>query len=424
MSAFALVVGLMLALMALGMPVSLAIILTGAASFWVLHIPAETLTIRLFNGVMNSFLLAVPLLIVMGHILAESGMADRLVAFANSLVGFMRGGLAMVNVVTGLFLAEMSGVGTADAAILSKVFVPPMQRQGYQRGFAAAVTSAAASLGIMFPPSIPLVLLGLYANMSVTALFEASLLPGLLLTLWELAVCALVARRRAYPIAAAFSLREVGRRLADAWFVLLIPVVVVGTIFSGIATITEAAELGLVLTIVGAMVYGRLSLRTIARLFQHGVRQAAVILLLIASATLISWVFANEQVGQHIVTGLSALHWPRWQLLLLVNAFIFVMGIFLHGAANIIIIGPLLLPFMLSIGVAPLHYGMIFLMGQAVGQQTLGNVLLAVASVTGVPLEEILPDLSYFIAAFIAAWLIVTYLPWMSLTIPHLLGAP
>lgn len=417
------IIGIMVLLMALGMPVSLAIILTGAASFMVLGIPAGTLTIRLFNGLMNSFLLAVPLLVVMGHVLSESGLAKRLVTFVNSLVGFMRGGLAMADVVTGMFLAEMSGVGTADAAILSKVFVPAMQRQGYPRGFAAAVTSAAASLGIVFPPSIPMVILGLYANISVVQLFLAGLIPGLLLVAWELATCYFVAGRRSFPIAARFDPRQIWSAFLDAWYVLAIPVVVLGLIFSGRATVTEAAEIGLVMTIAGAVIYGKLRLGAVWRLFHSGVRQAAVILLIIAASTLISWVFANEQVGQHIVESITALHWPQWAVLLLVDAFIFVVGIFLHGAANIIILGPLFLPLMTSIGVHPLHYGMMFIMGQAVGQQTFGNVLLAVASVTRVPIEEILPTLSLFIGAFIAAWLMVTYIPWFSLAIPRAFGA-
>lgn len=413
---------LVFAFVVAGVPISVALLLSGIFIFWLAGIPLETIPIRLFNAVDKHELFAIPVFIVMGNILAESGMALRLIRLADSMVGFTRGGLAMVNVVTGMFLSEMSGAGTADAAVLGKVFVPSMQRVGYGRGFAAAVTSASSSLAILIPPSIPMIVLGLYTDISVAKLFLAGLAPGLLIFVFELITCAIISRRRNFPAGKKFDLKELLRSLLSCWLILLIPVVILGSIFSGFATITESAELGLAITIIGGAIHGRLSLRDFARLISGGIRQSAVILLIVSAATLVAWVFANERVAQSIIAYAGALPFPPYAHLLWIDVFLIILGTFLHGTATIIIVAPLLMPLMAKLGIDPMQFGMVVVVSQAIGQQTppVASVLLTVSATTGVPVEEILFDLWPFLLAFLVALLLVTFVPTFSTFLPAL----
>lgn len=407
-----------------GVPISVALLLAGTIIFYIADIPLQTIPIRLFNAINKHELFAIPVFIVMGHILAESGMALRLIRLAESMVGFMRGGLAMVNVVTGMFLSEMSGAGTADAAVLGKVFVPSMHKVGYSRGFAAAVTSASSSLAILIPPSIPMIVLGLYTDISVAKLFLAGFVPGFIIVFFELVICAVMARKHNFPTGKKFSLPELLRHLVNCWLILLIPIVILGSIFTGFATITESALLGLLLTVVGGVTYGRLRFMDFVRMLAGGIRQSAVILLIVSASTLVAWVFANEQVAQSIIAYASALPIPPYMHLLWIDLFLIILGVFLHGSATIIIVAPLLMPLVVSLGIDPLQFGMVVVVSQAVGQQTppVASVLLTVSSTTGVPIEEILADLWPFLLAFILVLVLVTFIPAISTFLPAFLS--
>lgn len=425
MATVGILVGFLVAFVVLDVPISLAILLSGLVVFVISGIPLNVVPLRLFNGIQSYELLAVPIFVIMGNVLSEGGLARRLIGFANSIVGFARGGLAMTDVVTSMFMAEMSGAGTADAAVLSRIFVPNMTEQGYERGFAAAVTSAASSLAIIIPPSLTMIFLGLYANMSISQLFLAGLIPGFVLAGFELIVSHLVARARGYPTSGRFKPGDILRGLVESWFVLLIPVVVLGTIFSGIATIVEASEVGLVMTLVGAFWYQHLSLRSVIRLVNDGLRLSAIILLIVAASSLVSWVFANQDVAPAVSSFLTHMHVPGWVILLLIDAFFIVVGTFLHGTASVIIAAPIFLPTIRALGMDPLQYGMMVTLSQAIGQQTppVASVLLTVSAVTETPLEDILPWLALFLIAFVAVLLLVTFVPWFSTFIPHILGS-
>jgi C4-dicarboxylate transporter DctM subunit len=424
MLTLSLIVGIMLALIVIGMPISLAMLLSGTVVFWIKEIPSETIVLRLFNGILKYELIAIPMFIMIGNILAESGLSTRLIAFANSLVGFMRGGMAMVNVVTNMIMAEMSGTGTADAAILSRIFIPEMERIGYDRGFSAAVNSASASLGIIIPPSLPMIILGLYTDTSIVKLFLAGIVPGLLLAMFQIITCYILARSRNYPLGDTFSFKEVWHRFLNAWFVLLIPVCILGPIFSGVATVTEGAEVGLVISLLCGFIYGKLGPRGILRILRLGVRQSAVIMLIVAVSTLISWIFANERVAYKVLDIINTLDVPRWFFLLMMIVFLIILGTFMQSTATIVIVAPLLLPVAKSMGLDPLQYGMIIVLGQALGQQTppVATVLLTVASVSRVPIEEILPSLGIFLISFVVVMILVTYIPCVSLFVPGLVA--
>lgn len=417
------VVGFILAFIAIGVPFSIAILASGMFVMWWTGIPLITIPIHIFNGIKLYELLAVPLFIVMGNILTEGGLAQLLVDFADSVVGFFPGGLAMTNTVTSMFLAEMSGVGTADAAVLAKIFVPTMVNHGYDRGFAAAVTSAGASLGIIIPPSLTMIFLGLYADISVAKLFIAGIIPGVILGGCQLAVSFGVARARGYSRSSSFNLATVLVSFAKTWFVFLIPVVVLGSIFSGVATVVEAAVMGLALTLVGGVFYKRLTLATVFGLVKDGVRISSVVLLIVAASTLVSWIFANESVAAQIAGAIGGLHIPVWETLLLIDVFFIVIGTFVHGVAAVIIAAPIFMPLVHKIGLDPVQYGIMVTMAQAIGQQTppVASVLLTVATVSETGVEEILPWLALFLVPFVVVLALVTFIPDVSILLPQLI---
>jgi len=240
------VIGLLLALIAIGMPIGFALMIAAALSMALTGIDLIMAPIQMFSGVNKVVLLAIPLFIFMGELMGATSISDRIIALARALVGWMRGGLAHVNVVTSMFMAEMSGSAVADAAVMSKIFVPSMEKQGYPKTFAAAVTATSATLGIIIPPSIPMVLYGVTTNTSIKDLFIAGIIPGVMLGGAFMVTSYIFARREGHPVDATFELPRLGIALREAAVPLLIPVLVVGGLIGGFVTPTEAAALGAV----------------------------------------------------------------------------------------------------------------------------------------------------------------------------------
>ena len=419
-----LLVGLLLLFLFIGVPVSIATLFSGIITFLINGISLETVSIRILNGIGKYELLAVPLFIVLGNLLHVSGLAEKLIGFAKSLVGHFRGGLPMVTVVTGMFLAEMSGAGTADAAVLSKIFIPSMAKAGYPRGFSAAVICGASSLAIIIPPSIPLIILGISANISISKLFLAAILPGMALVLLELFLSYFLSKRYNLPKSSHFSIKQVIGSLKESWFVLLIPLIILGSIFTGFATILESAELGLIVTLIGAIIYGKLNFKTIYQTIINSFNQTAVIMLIVSGSTLISWVFANEQVGEKVVDFISTLHLPDALIFLIVAFFLLVLGTFLHSTATIIIVGPMLVPLMNMLDISLLQYGVVLMLAQGVGQMTppVATVLYTVSSTGEVPVKEILKYLLPFLLVYFAAMLLTMYIPFLTEFVPAHFG--
>ena len=408
------VVGLLLLLIALDVPIGFALMITATLAMALSGIDLITVPIQMFSGTNSVVLLAIPLFILMGELMGATSIAARIIDLASALVGWLRGGLAHVNVVTSMFMAEMSGSAVADAAVMSKVFVPSMERQGYPRGFAAAVTATSATLGIIIPPSIPMVLYGVTTNTSIKELFIAGIVPGLILGLAFMATSYLFARREGHPVDRSFEVERLGRAFWRALLPLMIPVIVVGGLIGGLVTPTEAAAVG----VVAALLFGGLLERDfgLGRLYEllvTTVRQTSVVMMIIAGSAVLGQFLANEQLPQKIAAGLGGVTDVFFLELLLINLFLLLLGMFLHASAAIIVVVPLLLPLAGDLGLDPVHFGVIVCLNLGIGQQTppVASVLLTVCSTTGLKIEQVMGYAKWFILAMFVTLMIVSFTP-------------
>ncbi len=411
------VISLLLALIALGMPIGFALMIAAALSMALTGIDLIMAPIQMFSGVNKVVLLAIPLFIFMGELMGATSISDRIIALARALVGWMRGGLAHVNVVTSMFMAEMSGSAVADAAVMSKIFVPSMEKQGYPKTFAAAVTATSATLGIIIPPSIPMVLYGVTTNTSIKDLFIAGIIPGLLLGGSFMVTSYIFARREGHPVDARFEVARLGTALRAALVPLMIPVLVVGGLIGGFVTPTEAAALGAVAALFFGWVMQRdLNLKMIYEIAGTTVRQTSVVMMIIAGSAVLGQFLANEQIPQKIAEGLGGITDEYVLRMLLINVFLLFLGMFLHASAAIIVVVPMLLPLSREMGIDPVHFGVIVCLNLGIGQQTppVASVLLTVCSATGLRIEQVMGYCKWFILAMFVTLMIVSFSPWMA----------
>ena len=412
------IVGSLLMLLAIGVPVGFGIMVTAAASMWVSDIPLLTIPVQMFSG-MNSFpLLAIPMFILMGELMSATSIAERLIQLAGALVGWLRGGLSQVNVLTSMFMAEMSGSGVADAAAVSKIFVPEMEKQGYPRAFAAAITASSATLGIIIPPSIPAVLYGVTTNTSIRDLFIAGIVPGLILGGGFMIANYIFARRGNYPVDSEFSVGKLGVTFKRAIVPLIIPILVIGGLVVGYFTPTEASAIGVFVAFVFGLAISRdLTLKKLYVVFVTTAKQASVVMMLVGGSAILGQVLANERIPQELAEGLGALTDSPVVMILLINLLLIALGMILHATAAIIIIVPILLPLAVQFGIDPVHFGIIVCLNLGIGQQTppVASIVLTVCSVTGVKLEEIMRYNKWFILVMFTVLMIVSYVPMTAL---------
>jgi tripartite ATP-independent transporter DctM subunit len=379
--------------------------------------------LNLFSGASSFPLLAIPLFILAGGLMDTSGISLRLVNMANSLVGFVRGGLAMVTVVATMIQSEISGSSVADAAAIGNVVIPAMEKRGYSRTLSAAIVSNAASAAILIPPSIPMIIYAWMAEVSVAKLFFAGFLPGFIACGAMMALCYYYARKYNLPVERGFSLREVGRSTMHAFWALMIPIVIWGGIFLGIATATEVAALAvLAALLIGVFIYRELPVRQLHRILRDSVSQTSVVMLIVASSAVLGWYLTSEQIPQKFARMILETTSNKYLILLFLNLFFFVAGMFLHSAAAIILIVPIVMPLIRQIGVDPIHFGIIVTINLGVGQQTppVATVLFTTAAIARVSFWEVFKQGWPFTLVLALVTLLVTYVPWISLGVVNL----
>jgi len=387
---------------------------TAAIAISIQSIDLIMVPIQMYSGTTSVVLLAIPFFILMGELMGATSISERIIDLASALVGWIRGGLSHVNVVTSMFMAEMSGSAVADAAVMSKIFVPNMERQGYPRTFAAAVTATSATLGIIIPPSIPMVLYGVTTNTSIKELFIAGIIPGVLLGGAFMVTNYVFARREGHPVDQGFQAARLGRTFVRAFLPLLIPVVVVGGLIVGLVTPTEAAAVGALAALLFGVVLQRdLTVARLAGLLVTTVRQTSVVMMIIAGSAVLGQFLANERIPQLIASGLTGMTDDPLLLTLLINLFLLFLGMFLHASAAIIVVVPMLLPVVNEIGIDPVHFGVIVCLNLGIGQQTppVASVLLTVCSTTGLKIEQVMGYGKWFILAMFVTLMIVTFTP-------------
>ncbi len=377
----------------------------------------------MFSGATKFPLIAIPLFILAGAIMNRSGISRRLVAFASAVFGFIRGGLSMVSISASMFFAEISGSAVADVAALGSILIPAMRKRGYSRSFAAAVTSSSATLAVIIPPSIPMILYGVMSGSSVVELFVAGIIPGVVGGILMMFVAYLWARRNNLPVEEAFQLGRVWRTFREAGWSLLLPLIILGGIFSGWVTATEGAGLAVVAALViGGLVYRGLNLKGLREALLECGHQTAVVMLLVAASALLGDFLTESRVPQQVAAGITALTDSKIAVLALLNVFLLVIGLFLHSAAAIILVVPIVMPLVLAMGIDPVHFGLIVTLNLGIGQQTppVASVLVTACSVAKADIWKVTKANLWFIGVLLAILLLVTYVPAFSLALVEL----
>lgn len=417
--------GSMFALIAIGMPVAYAL---GAAALvgavWI-DIPWEAVMLKISDGVRNFSLLAIPFFVLAGAIMAEGGMARRLVALANVLVGFIRGGLALVNILASSFFGCISGSSVADTSSIGSVMIPQMVRAGYPRVFATNVTIAGSVQAILIPPSHNAVIYSLAAGgtVSIAHLFLAGFLPGLLLGGALIALCIFMAHRRGYPKGEPVPMRQAVKIVLEAFYGLLTMVIILGGILSGVFTATESAAVACVYAFLVTMfIYRDYRWRELPKLIHRVVKTVAMVMILIGFASSFGYIMALMQLPAQVTAFFLTLSENKYVILFLINIMLLVLGCLMDLAPLLLICTPILLPVVKSFGVDPVHFGMIMLVNLGIGLITppVGATMFVGCAVGRVTIEQVTREIWPFYLAMLVVLGLVTYVPEISLFIPSL----
>src|SRR5690606_32529702 len=379
---FACVLGLVL----LNVPIAVALGVVAIAAIWLVQGTAAlpNLPIVVYNAATNFPLLAIPLFILAGAIMNASGISSRLIAFATALLGFIRGGLAMVSLGASLFFAAISGSAVADVAALGSITIPAMKKKGYPPALAAAVTSSSATLAVIIPPSIPMILYAVMAETSVVQMFVAGIVPGILGGLGLMGMAYYFARRYNLPVGSVLSRKEVRRTAREAQWAFTLPMIILGGIFGGFVTATEGAALAVLAALfIGLVIYRELNLRQLKAAIIEGAGQTAVVMLLVATSALLGVYLTETQAPQKLAQSVMDLTSNKWFVLALLNVLFLLLGMFLHSAAAIILVVPVVMPLVNSVGIDPVHFGLIVTINLGIGQQTppVASVLMISCSI-------------------------------------------
>ncbi len=382
---------------------------------------------RMFTAVDSFPILAVPLFMIAGNLMETGGISKRLIEFCNAILGSLTGGLAMAAVLTCMFFAAISGSGPATVAAIGGILIPSMEKEGYDKAFAAAVMSVAGAIGVIIPPSIPMVNFGVTGNVSISTLFAAGFGPGILVGISLMIVCYVTAKKHGYGKVhqQKFSFKRVLVKFKDAFFALLMPVIILGGIYGGIFTPTEAAAVSVVYGfVVGLFIYREMDLRRIPPLFMAAGKSTAMVMMIIATASGFGWILTSERIPDVIATAMLSLSDSWIVILLLINIMLLIVGCLMETTAAIIILTPIFLPIVTQLGVDPIHFGIIMVVNLAIGMSTppLGVNLFVGCGIAKISIEQITKAIVWLLIANIIALFLITYIEGISLFIPRMMG--
>lgn len=399
----------------LNVPIAIALALSAIIGIIVTDGSSSLVNVGLemYSGATNFSLIAIPMFVLAGAIMNATGITRRLIAFVSALIGFVRGGLSMVTIGTSLFFAEISGSAVADVAAIGSILIPEMKKRGYPAPLAAAVTSSSASLAIIIPPSIPMILYAVSANTSVEELFVAGFIPGLIGALGLMGMAAYMARRYNLPVEQAFDIKRLKSTFIDAAPTFLVPIIILGGIFGGLVTATEAAGLAVLAAIVIGLYYREVDFKELKVAMLDGGMQTAVVMLLVAASALMGSYLTTARVPQQIAEAMMELTQNKYLILLILNIFFLIIGFFLHSAAAIILVVPIVVPLIAAAGIDPVHFGLVVTLNLAIGQQTppVASVLITACSIAKTGIWSVTKVNVYFVAVLLFVLILCTYVP-------------
>ncbi|QMV50315.1 TRAP transporter large permease [Ewingella americana] len=414
-------------MLAIGVPVAYAVGLSAVAGALWIDLPLEALMIQLTNGVNKFSLLAIPFFILAGAIMAEGGIARRLVSFAYIFVGFIRGGLSLVNIVASTFFGAISGSSVADTASIGSVMIPEMEKKGYPRDFAAAVTASGSVQAILTPPSHNSVIYSLATGgtVSIAALFIAGILPGLLLSLTLMVMCVVFAHKRGYPKGERVPFKQALKIFVDTLWGLMTVVIIMGGILSGVFTATESAAIACLWSFFVTMfIYRDYKWSELPKLMYRTVKTVSIVMILIGFAAAFGAVMTYMQLPMRITEFFTSISDNKYVILMWINIMLLLIGTLMDMAPIILILTPVLLPVINSLGIDPVHFGMIMLVNLGIGLITppVGSVLFVASAVSKQSIEKVVKAMLPFYVVLFAVLMMVTYIPAISLTLPKLFG--
>ncbi len=415
-------------LLVLGVPIGFTIGLAGLVGLFMALKDVALLSmapIRFFSGLDMFTLMAMPFFILAGEIMNRTGITERLVSFANILVGHWRGGLAHANILTSVFFAGLTGAAVSDTAAVGTMLIPAMEKDGYDTDFAAAVTASSSIIGPTIPPSNMMVIYGSLMNVSIAGLFAAGFVPGFVMAGFLMVLAAIISYKRGYPKRERRSWKEKLIGLKDALIPLFMPVIILGGILSGVFTPTEAAAVAVAYAaVIGFFVLKTLRLKDLPEMLIKTSRITGVVFLIIGTASILSWVLSFDQVPQRVAAGLLAVSDNPQIILLLIILLMLVVGLFMDIAAALIILGPILHPIAVGIGIAPIHFGIIMVLSLNIALMTppVGACLFVACSISKLTLARISKAILPFIVVQFVALFVIAYSPRLVLWLPSLLG--
>ena len=426
MSIPAVLFGALVLMLLLSVPVSFALALSAAAALlWEGYTPLLQVVQRMFAGANSWLLLAIPFFMLTGQVMERGGVTKRLVAFADSIVGFLPGGLSAVNIVVSMFFGGVSGSAVADTSAVGSILIPAMDEQGYNKAYSAAVTASSSPIGIIIPPSIPLILYGFVAGLSVAELFLAGIGAGILVGLSEIIVSTVISARRGYRSSSTFSLKRVVNTGRDGILALMAPLIIIGGIISGWFTPTEAAAVAFVYSLfLGLFVFRELKIRHIPKVTVEAMKTTASVMLVIASASAFAWVLSAANVPQNVATYMASVFSNPLGFLFALIVLFLVLGTFLDANAAMLLVVPVIAPAVTMIGIDPIQVGVILTVTLGVGLVTppVGLCVFIASSITGLSFEEIIPELIPFVLSLLICIILLVIFPQITLFIPSLLG--
>ncbi len=422
-ASWVLTVGFLFLLM-LGVPIAFAIGITSTIALWMLDIDLIVLAQRLVAGTQSFPLLAIPGFILAGDLMSSGGLSARLMQVADRMVRHVTGGMGMVSVLSSMFFACLSGSAPATTATIGKIMIPEMEKRGYPKRFATSLAVSVGPLGQIIPPSIPFIVWGVIAEQSISRLFLAGVIPGVIDGLAYMVVCYLIAKKLGIGRLTRAQLKEFFKALYDGKWALFAPILILGGIYGGIFTPTEAAVVAVLYGLVtGLWIYRGLRFKDLGALLLTSMRTTAIVMFIIALASVFGWLLAYERVPDQIVGFILSISDSKIVILLLLNLTLLLIGAVMDNLAVMVILGGLLMKLGVQLGIDPIQLGPIIVINFAVGMETppLGYSLFVGSAISGLSIEEITRGMLPFFLVDVGMLMLVTFVPWVTLWLPNLL---